>query len=369
MSSTTKIAVDNKLYDTTDFYIGLGLAIGSSGFIGASFIVKKKALIRLQRGGAVRASSGGFGYLKEWIWWAGLLSMGTGEAANFAAYAFAPASLVTPLGALSVLVSALLASKYLNEKLNLLGKIGCLLCILGSTMIVLHSPKEEEVSSLDELVDKVKDPGYISYVLVVAITSLLIIFYFGPAYGKQNIIVYICLCSSIGSLTVMSCKGLGLALKETISGTNNAFGNWLTWAFLFSVIICISVQMNYLNRSLDLFDTTIVTPIYYVFFTTLVIIASAILFREWENMSAEDILGSSCGFLTVIIAIFLLNGFKELDIQCGNLRHMLRPKREIIASNSSQWESTDEERLIGRLEVELDHNYGAQTVNRTVASF
>ncbi len=30
--------------------------------------------------------------------------VGTGEAANFAAYAFAPATLVTPLGALSVLV-------------------------------------------------------------------------------------------------------------------------------------------------------------------------------------------------------------------------------------------------------------------------
>lgn len=32
------------------------------------------------------------------------LTVGVGEAANFAAYAFAPAMLVTPLGALSVLV-------------------------------------------------------------------------------------------------------------------------------------------------------------------------------------------------------------------------------------------------------------------------
>ena len=119
---TTGIIVDAKFYHLTDFYIGLGLAISSSIFIGASFIVKKKALIRLQRRGMVRPSSGGFGYLKEWVWWAGLLSMGIGEAANFAAYAFAPASLVTPLGALSVLISTILASKYLNEKLNLLGK-------------------------------------------------------------------------------------------------------------------------------------------------------------------------------------------------------------------------------------------------------
>lgn len=49
--------------------------------------------------------------------------MGIGELANFSAYAFAPASLVTPLGALSVLVSSILASRYLNEHLNTLGKV------------------------------------------------------------------------------------------------------------------------------------------------------------------------------------------------------------------------------------------------------
>lgn len=36
--------------------------------------------------------------------------MGAGEAANFAAYAFAPATLVTPLGALSVLI------RYVSKK-------------------------------------------------------------------------------------------------------------------------------------------------------------------------------------------------------------------------------------------------------------
>jgi len=50
-------------------------------------------------------------------------AVGVGEAANFIAYAFAPASLVTSLGALSILVSAILASKFLDENLNILGKV------------------------------------------------------------------------------------------------------------------------------------------------------------------------------------------------------------------------------------------------------
>lgn len=58
--------------------------------------------------------------------------MGIGEASNFAAYAFAPASVVTPLGALSVLVAAVLATKFLHERLNLLGKVCRMMMMMNS---------------------------------------------------------------------------------------------------------------------------------------------------------------------------------------------------------------------------------------------
>lgn len=48
--------------------------------------------------------SGGYGYLKEPVWWSGMLTMAGGEVFNFVAYGFAPAMLVTPLGALSIIV-------------------------------------------------------------------------------------------------------------------------------------------------------------------------------------------------------------------------------------------------------------------------
>ena len=60
--------------------------------------------LRVSRTSVSRAGSGGYAYLHEWLWWAGLLTMVVGEAANFTAYGFAPAFVVTPLGALSVLV-------------------------------------------------------------------------------------------------------------------------------------------------------------------------------------------------------------------------------------------------------------------------
>ncbi len=81
------------------YLVGLVLAISSSVFIGASFIVKKKSLIRLSakaskagRGGVglegeetdsrkrvLRASDGGMGYLSDWVWWTGLICMAVGK--------------------------------------------------------------------------------------------------------------------------------------------------------------------------------------------------------------------------------------------------------------------------------------------------
>ncbi|XP_068151443.1 magnesium transporter NIPA2 [Drosophila tropicalis] len=315
----------------TDFYIGVSLAIFSCFFIGSSFIIKKKALLRLSRHGEVRAAAGGFGYLREWIWWAGLLTMGLGEAANFAAYAFAPASLVTPLGALSVIISAVMASRFLNEKLNLLGKLGCFLCILGSTIIVIHSPKEKEIEDLQVLFNMLQDPVFILYVICIFGSSAFVACFVAPRHGHANVVVYIFLCSGIGSLTVMSCKALGLAIRQTLANGGNVFLTWMPWFLIIVTITFIAIQMNYLNKALDIFNTSIVTPVYYVMFTTLVITASAILFKEFTNMRFDDILGDICGFLIVITAVFMLNAFKDLDISLNDVRGLMRPKMQRVS--------------------------------------
>ncbi|XP_015787039.1 magnesium transporter NIPA2 [Tetranychus urticae] len=295
------------------FLVGLVLAVSSTLFIGTSFIIKKVGLNRLSSKGQLRAGAGGYGYLKDWVWWAGFLFMASGELFNFAAYAFAPASLVTPLGALSILVTALMATKFLKEKLNLLTIIGCINCVFGSAVIVLHAPKEGQIKSLDQLNTMLAEPLFICYLLFVLIASSILIGLVAPKKGDKNVLVYISICSLIGSLSVMSCKGLGLALTETFSGINNALTRGLFWFLLISTIITIATQMNYLNKSLDIFDATIVTPVYYVFFTTCVLIASSILFQEWSNMKAEDIIGTLSGFFIVIAGVFMINIYKDTN--------------------------------------------------------
>ncbi|KAF6775655.1 hypothetical protein AHF37_04307 [Paragonimus kellicotti] len=91
-----------------------------------------------------------------------------GEFANFIAYALAPAAVVTPLGGLSVLVSTVLSTRFLGESLNLNGKLGCFICLLGSTLVVLHAPKEQVINSLFEIREKFFDKREFLFKLLVS---------------------------------------------------------------------------------------------------------------------------------------------------------------------------------------------------------
>ncbi|KAK6923318.1 Magnesium transporter NIPA [Dillenia turbinata] len=322
---------------------GFILAVVSSIFIGSSFIIKKKGLKRAGASGP-RASSGGYGYLLEPLWWIGMVTMIVGEIANFVAYVFAPAVLVTPLGALSIIVSAILAHFMLNEKLRRMGMLGCLLCIVGSVVIVLHAPEEESITSVEEIWELATQPAFLLYTAAVVAVSLVLILYCAPRYGQTNIMVYIGICSTIGSLTVMSIKAIGIAFKLTLEGTNQLI-YFQTWVFIMVSVSCIIIQLNYLNMALDTFNTSLVSPIYYAMFTSFTILASAIMFKDWAGQSASSIASELCGFITVLSGTAVLHSTRDPDPPfITDLYTPLSPKVSWVnKSNGEPWKQKDED--------------------------
>ncbi|KAL2937184.1 putative magnesium transporter NIPA6 [Bienertia sinuspersici] len=283
---------------------GLVLAVGSSVFIGTSFILKKKGL-RLAAANGTRAGYGGYTYLLEPLWWAGM-------AANFVAYAYAPAVLVTPLGALSIIISAVLAHFMLKERLSRLGILGCVSCIVGSVVIVLHAPQEEAPTSVQQIWNLASQPDFLIYVAASMSIVAVLILHLEPQYGQSNVLVYLGICSLIGSLTVVSIKAIGIAIKLTLEGTNQLIYPQ-TWFFMTVGVSCVVTQLNYLNKALDTFNAAIVTPIYYVMFTTLTIAASAIMFKDWSGQDASSIASEICGFITVLTGTIILHTTREKE--------------------------------------------------------
>ncbi|XP_050146138.1 probable magnesium transporter NIPA6 isoform X3 [Malus sylvestris] len=290
---------------------GLILAMASSAFIGASFILKKKGLKRAGAAGT-RAGVGGYTYLLEPLWWAGMITMIVGEVANFVAYVYAPAVLVTPLGALSIIVSAVLAHFLLKERITKMGIVGCVTCIMGSVVIVIHAPQEHTLNSVEEIWVLATQTAFLVYVVATISLVLVLVLHFEPQYGQTNILVYLGICSLMGSLTVLSIKAIGIAIKLTLEGVSQiAYPQ--TWFFLTVAIICVVTQLNYLNKALDTFNAAIVAPVYYVMFTTLTIIASVIMFKDWSGQNVSSIASEICGFITVLSGTIILHATRDQE--------------------------------------------------------
>uniref|UniRef100_A0A8C9BSA1 NIPA like domain containing 4 n=1 Tax=Phocoena sinus TaxID=42100 RepID=A0A8C9BSA1_PHOSS len=330
-SSVISNSWQEKLRQNYSFYIGLGLAILSSFLIGSSVILKKKGLQRLVASGATRA-------------------VAAGEVANFGAYAFAPATVVTPLGALSILISAILSSYFLRESLNLLGKLGCVICVAGSTVMVIHAPEEEEITTIVEMAAKMKDTGYIVFAVLLLVSCLILIFVIAPRYGQRNILIYIVICSVIGAFSVTAVKGLGITIKNFFQGLP-VVRHPLPYILSLVLALSLSTQVNFLNKALDIFNTSLVFPIYYVFFTSMVVTSSIVLFKEWHSMSAVDIVGTLSGFVTIILGVFTLHAFKDLDVSRTSLPHMHKNPTPPPAPEPSIVRLEDKNVLVDHIEL------------------
>eukprot|EP00056_Hartaetosiga_gracilis_P021490 m.24476 g.24476 ORF g.24476 m.24476 type:complete len:342 (+) comp9112_c0_seq1:213-1238(+) len=321
--------------ENPDNRTGLLLAVISSAFSGASLVIKKKGLIRSRSMGKA-ASEGGFAYLKDSTWWLGMITLIVGGLTNFAAYAFAPAILVTPLGALGVLISAMLASILLEEHLFLMGKVGSFLSIVGSTVIALNAPEEEQLQSVSDITHKMANNApFIVFMVAIVSVVLYTIFVIAPKQGKKNMVVYTSICSLVGSIAVIAMKGLSVALKLTFEG-NNQLDKGATWIFALVLIPSFFTQMNFLNKALDTFNTALVSPMYYVLFTAATIIASALLFAGWQTQKSDEtavcpghemvkLVSSICGFITICVGVYLLHYSRRQEI-----KHAEREEEDVV---------------------------------------
>ena len=225
--------------------IGISLAIASGLFIGVSFVLKKVGLLKANVKYNEEAGEG-YGYLRNVFWWTGMTLMIVGEVCNFVAYAFVDAILVTPMGALSVVVTTILSAVFLKERLSFVGKVGCFSCILGSVVIALNAPTQSSVSDIQEMKGYVISPGFLSYAGVIIVGCVFTAVWAGPRYGKHNMFVYITVCSLIGGLSVVATQGLGSAIIAQINGKEQ-FKEWFLYVLLVFVVVTLLTEIVYLN--------------------------------------------------------------------------------------------------------------------------
>lgn len=114
---------------------------------------------------------------------------------------------------------------------------------------------------------------FVTYAVIVLLVSLYLIFYVAPRHGTSNVMVYISICSLLGSFSVSCVKGVGLAFKEWAAG-GSIWTNPLTYVLIVGLVASVSTQVctkdwevvafiGWLFMSLCLRAFMLFTPLYF----------------------------------------------------------------------------------------------------------
>lgn len=234
-----------------------------------------------------QAESGGTRpYIEMPLWWFSMGLMTFGETGNFLAYAYAPATVVAPLGAVSVISNCVLAGYVLKEEINGRNILGVALAVVGAVLIVCYAPSSEQDLTITLLEEYMSEPGFIVFVLFI-MAALAALFSLPESYKKRYVVVYVLICSLTGCLTVMCVKGASTALILTFQGKNQ-FDHLMPFVLVIAMVGTLLVQVKYLNLAMINFGASEVVPIYYVLFTLASIIGGIVLYKEFEQHCPAD---------------------------------------------------------------------------------
>ena len=138
-------------------------------------------------------------------------------AGNFAAYGFAPATLVAPMGAVSVIANAAVASILLAEEFRRRDVSGSFLIIGGGVGLVFFSPHQEKQLNSATLMAYIFSDIFFMYsgVLMLLLVTLMSVH---KRWAREWVVVDLSLCAILGSWTVMATKGLSVSVRMTMLG-------------------------------------------------------------------------------------------------------------------------------------------------------
>ncbi|KAH6624528.1 magnesium transporter NIPA-domain-containing protein [Chaetomium sp. MPI-SDFR-AT-0129] len=241
-------------------------------------------------------------YLQDPYWWLGQVLITVGEMGNFLAYGFAPASIVSPLGVVALVSNCVIAPIFFKERFRPRDFWGVIIAIGGAVTVVLSAKTEETKLGPHEVWGAITTMEFEIY-LGVSCGLIVLLLWLSPRYGNRTILIDLGLVGLFGGYTVLSTKGVSSMLSSTLFG---AFTTPVTYVLVFILLSTAILQVRYVNKALQRFDSTQVIPIQFVLFTLSVIIGSAVLYRDFERTTKEQAAKFIGGCLLTFFGVFLI---------------------------------------------------------------
>jgi len=249
-------------------------------------------------------------YLRSPYWWAGIMLMTIGETGNFLAYGFAPASIVSPLGVVALISNCVIAPFMLKEHFRWRDFWGVVVAVGGAVTVVLSAKQKEKKLGPHEVIGAITTTEFEVY-MGVTILLIGILAWASPKYGNRTLLIDLGLVGLFGGYTALSTKGVASMLSSTLW---KAFTTPITYALVAILIGTAIMQVRYVNKALQRFDSTQVIPVQFVLFTLSVIVGSAVLYRDFEKTTAERAAKFVGGCLLTFFGVFLITSGRDSRI-------------------------------------------------------
>lgn len=248
-------------------------------------------------------------YLKSPIWWVGIAMMTVGEIGNFLAYGFAPASIVAPLGVVALVSNCLIAPLLLREKFRWRDALGVLIASGGAVVVVLSASSSNPKLTPEAIWALVTTWEFETY-LGVTLFMIIALVVLSNKFGEKTILIDLGLVALLGGYTALSTKGVASLLTYSIWRVVTFPITYLLLAVLISTAV---MQIKYVNRALQRFNSTMVIPTQFVLFTISVILGSAVLYRDFEREQTDDAIKFVAGCALTFFGVWCITSGRKQD--------------------------------------------------------
>eukprot|EP00947_MAST-08B_sp_MAST-8B-sp1_P004512 g4512.t1 len=281
--------------------IGVTLSVIGDLVCAASLCVQKLAHNRIV------AAGDKIKFIQSPLWWVGMFLNISGEVGNLIAYSFAPAAVVAPVGAVAVVGNTVFAYFFLKEPLSRREIIGTCIVLVGVVLVVVGAPDGDHggdgLMDHEDIVRYINQPAAYIYFIICVVLGIINLA-LSRKYGKKTVHCYALLGANIGAYTVVFAKAVSTMMHQfAINAVTPTF-----WICVTMLIFCAVVSTKYLNDGMHYFENTVVIPIYYCYFTLASIVATSIIYREYEQMIMYlwKIPTFLCGLLLLLGGVWLV---------------------------------------------------------------
>mmetsp|Transcript_25883 Transcript_25883/g.46814 ORF Transcript_25883/g.46814 Transcript_25883/m.46814 type:complete len:365 (-) Transcript_25883:53-1147(-) len=256
---------------------------------------------------------------KPWLsksWSIGMTIFIVGSMVNFAAFSFAPASVLVPLEAVQF-VTNVIFNRYVNQTpVTLRMSIGVTLAVLGTVIAVVFGPNDNRCFTIHDMQQFWTKPAWWAYLIItllIAIFSHLVHLKYKkasesgePLSGHLYVLpVTFALSSALvgGAQMIVHSKAIA-ELSEILFlklGTPDLLeplplATWYFWVEFTLLVVCGVVWLYKMNESLGLYDPLFIIPLMQSSYILFGVIAGGIYFEEFAGLSKRELFGAELGF-------------------------------------------------------------------------